>query len=86
VTGSVAYGFTGEPGRIWAVDEYVGNKGQKAPKAPTVIKYDPSNRTKFQWGYELDRTVADKIVGVKLLLDPDQPKVSHINGLELRRP
>ena len=28
----------------------------------------------FKWGYELDRVVEEKIVGIKLLLDPDQDR------------
>ncbi|KAF2878237.1 hypothetical protein BDV95DRAFT_600908 [Massariosphaeria phaeospora] len=28
----------------------------------------------FKWGYELDRTSEEKIVGIKLLLDPDQKR------------
>jgi hypothetical protein len=33
-----------------------------------------SSAKEFKWGYELDRTVEEKIVGIKLLLDPDQKR------------
>ena len=37
-----------------------------------MIKYDSPDV--FQWGYELDRVVEEKIVGIKLFLDPDQDR------------
>lgn len=36
-----------------------------------MLKYEDNG---FQWGYELDRTLKDKIVGMKLLLDPSQER------------
>ena len=42
------------------------------PKCPTLIKYEGTND--FKWGFELDRVTQGRIEGVKLLLDPDQPK------------
>ena len=41
-----------------------------------MIKYTDTKT--FQWGYELDRTLEEKIEGIKLLLDPDQPKPLYI--------
>ena len=36
------------------------------------MKY--SSKNSFKWGYELDRTIEDKIEGIKLLLDPKQER------------
>jgi hypothetical protein len=44
------------------------------PKAPTIIQYDSGSKDSFKWGYELDMSLGDKITGLKLLLDPDQPR------------
>lgn len=41
-----------------------------------MIKYDTPDS--FRWGFELDRTTKERIEGVKLLLDPDQPKPLYV--------
>ncbi|GKZ55636.1 hypothetical protein AnigIFM49718_000717 [Aspergillus niger] len=41
-------------------------------KTPTVLKYDDTGR--FKWGYELDTCLEEKIMGIKLLLDPDHQR------------
>ncbi|KAF3051457.1 hypothetical protein E8E11_010107 [Didymella keratinophila] len=66
----IAYAFTGKPDEIHSVREWPGAPGQNKEKAPTVMKYDEDKS--FKWGYQLDRTLEDKISGIKLLLDPDQ--------------
>ena len=53
------------------IKEWPGSS-KSVSKCPTVIKY--TNRHEFKWGYELDRTIEEKIVGIKLLLDPDQKR------------
>jgi hypothetical protein len=68
---SIAYGFTSKPGEVHCVDTWPGQP-KSLPKAPTVLQY--SNKTTFKWGYEVDRAAADKIIGIKLLLDPDQKR------------
>jgi hypothetical protein len=37
-----------------------------------LLKYE--GKDSFLWGYELDRSTKERIEGIKLLLDPDQPK------------
>lgn len=46
-------------------------------KVPTIISYN--GKTDFKWGYQVK--LSDKsIVGIKLLLDPDQDKPSYLPG------
>ncbi|KAK8068095.1 hsp70 protein [Apiospora saccharicola] len=46
-------------------------------KVPTIISY--TSQTDFKWGYQVK--LNDKsIVGIKLLLDPDQDKPSYLPG------
>jgi hypothetical protein len=68
----IAYAFSKKPDQIYSITEWPGAQGRSVPKAPTVLKYNGSNG--FQWGYELDRTIEEKIVGIKLLLDPEQER------------
>ncbi len=76
----VAYLFTGvEKPEPIAITEWPGAKGANRPKVPTLIRYQKSQRSPFQWGYELAHSnVADKIEGIKLLLDPDHPKPLYV--------
>ena len=69
---SIAYAFSTKPEQIYPITEWPGAQGRSVPKTPTVLKYDANNN--FQWGYQLDRTAEQKIVGIKLLLDPDQER------------
>lgn len=73
----VAYLFTGvEKQEPIAVTEWPGAKGANRPKVPTLIRYENSQ---YQWGYELAHsTAANKIEGIKLLLDPDHPKPLYV--------
>ncbi|KAH8730677.1 hypothetical protein GQ44DRAFT_746602 [Phaeosphaeriaceae sp. PMI808] len=68
----IAYAFSTKPDQIYSITEWPGAQGRSVPKTPTVLKYNGNN--KFQWGYELDRTIEEKIVGIKLLLDPEQER------------
>jgi hypothetical protein len=72
----VAYVFTTKPDQVYTITEWPGAKGRNPPKVPTLIKYE--DPTAFKWGYELDRTTKERIEGIKLLLDPDQPKPLYV--------
>jgi hypothetical protein len=67
-------------GRLTACDTILAgltNKGFRQPKVPTLILYDEDDPSKFKWGGEVDwRDPA--VHGVKLLLDPDQPKPAYL--------
>lgn len=68
----IAYTFSAKPDKVHSVTEWPGAPGRTVPKAPTVLKYE--GKKIFKWGYELDREVEEKIVGIKLLLDPEQDR------------
>ena len=54
-----------------------GLEGYRQPKVPTLIMYDKTDPSKFKWGGQVDwRDPA--VRGVKLLLDPDQPRPSYL--------
>jgi molecular chaperone DnaK (HSP70) len=76
----VAYLFTGtEKPEATVVTEWPGAKGANKPKVPTLIRYEKSSGGSYTWGYELAHsTAADKIEGIKLLLDPDHPKPLYV--------
>jgi hypothetical protein len=53
-----------------------GGEGFKLPKVPTIISYDEKDKKKFTWG---EMKHKDGVVaGVKLLLDPDQPRPIYL--------
>lgn len=55
----------------------VGLKGFRQPKVPTLILYNENDPSQFKWGGEVHwRDPA--VHGVKLLLDPDQPKPEYL--------
>jgi hypothetical protein len=72
-TSSIAYAFSTDSEKIYTITNWPGGEDLIAPKVPTVIRYDPGSTTSFQWGYEIT-SLDDKITGLKLLLDPDQPR------------
>ena len=76
----VAYIFTGtEKPEPIAITEWPGAKGLNKAKVPTLISYDGSSNQPFTWGYELAySTTGSKIEGIKLLLDPNQPKPLYV--------
>jgi hypothetical protein len=55
----------------------IGLEGHKQPKVPTLICYDPNDKTKFSWGGQVDWK-NESIQGVKLLLDPDQERPLYL--------
>jgi len=69
----IAYAFSTDSEKIYTITNWPGGEDLIAPKVPTVIRYDPGSTTSFQWGYEIT-SLDDKITGLKLLLDPDQPR------------
>ncbi|EMR64084.1 putative heat shock 70 kda protein 12a protein [Eutypa lata UCREL1] len=68
----VAYAFTNDHEKIYTVDTWPGADDRIVPKTPTTLQYEHDSITKFKWGYQLDQSNEEKIVGLKLLLDPDQ--------------
>ncbi|KAI3061041.1 hypothetical protein CBS147353_10098 [Aspergillus niger] len=69
---SVAWALSDAPGQVQCVVDWPGSKGKTYMKTPTVLKYDDTGR--FKWGYELDTCLEEKIMGIKLLLDPDHQR------------
>jgi hypothetical protein len=67
----IAWAFTSKPDEVHCVEKWPGNPKTRT-KTPTVLQY--SDKSTFKWGYELDRTVTEKIIGIKLLLDPDMKR------------
>ncbi|KAM3079042.1 hypothetical protein ACMFMF_003971 [Clarireedia jacksonii] len=72
----IAYAFAkgGKPDLVSVMD-WPG-LALKQPKIPTVICYDPDDKTQFTWGAQKHKT--DTVAGVKLLLDPDQPRPLYL--------
>ena len=70
----IAYNFTGsakpEPQSIYS---WPGTEGRSVPKTPTIICYDAQDRSSFSWGSKVKPTNTERLEGIKLLLDPDQP-------------
>lgn len=61
-----------------------GLEGFRQPKVPTLVLYDEQDSTKFKWGGQVDwRNPA--IHGVKLLLDPDQPKPTYLPNSSFKK-
>lgn len=55
-------------------DAYSGSEGFKQPKIPTLISYNENGG--FTWGGQKHKS--DVVQGVKLLLDPDQPRPLYL--------
>jgi molecular chaperone DnaK (HSP70) len=70
----IAYSFTGsaQPDPK-SINEWPGTEGRTVPKTPTIICYDAQDRSSFSWGSKVEPTNIEKLEGIKLLLDPDQP-------------
>ncbi|KAI4096805.1 MAG: hypothetical protein LQ339_006889 [Xanthoria mediterranea] len=51
-------------------------EGFKQPKVPTILSYDPKQKTSFTWGAQKHKHA--KIEGMKLLLDPGQETPLYI--------
>lgn len=56
---------------------FASGSNLKTPKVPTVLKYDTANESKFEWG-PLLKDPNNNIVGIKLLLDPNQKLPWHV--------
>jgi hypothetical protein len=50
---------------------------------PTLITYDPNDVSIMKWGAQVDWR-CDAAVGVKLLLDPDQPRPLYFEADQLK--
>ncbi|KAK0632602.1 hypothetical protein B0T14DRAFT_550088 [Immersiella caudata] len=51
--------------------------GESAPKIYTLISYDPENTKSFFQGASVNQ-ITNRIIGVKLLLDPDQERSLYL--------
>lgn len=60
-----------------ALNENLGLEGHRQPKVPTLVGYDPKDPTKFRWGGQVDWR-NNAVHGVKLLLDPSQPRPMYL--------
>ncbi|KAL2066732.1 hypothetical protein VTL71DRAFT_2804 [Oculimacula yallundae] len=63
---------------LLSVQDWPGLHGRTQPKIPTVICYDPSDNGIFTWGAQTH--VGTPVHGIKLLLDPVQPRPSYLPG------
>lgn len=70
----MAYAFANDPEKIYTVDSWPGAADRIVPKTPTELQYTPGSSDNFKWGYELAKSQQEKIIGLKLLLDPDQKR------------
>ena len=70
----MSYAFTNDPEQIYTIDSWPGATDRTVPKTPTEIQYTTGSAGKFKWGYELEGTLEDKVIGLKLLLDPNQKR------------
>ncbi|KAF4961796.1 hypothetical protein FSARC_10092 [Fusarium sarcochroum] len=75
----VAYCFCNSSKKpdVRPVLDWVGLEGRTQPKVPTVVAYDPKEKSSFKWGGQLTWR-DDHVQGVKLLLDPDQTRPSYL--------
>lgn len=72
------------PPSTMRVDNLAGLEGFRQPKVPTLVLYDEKDSSKFKWGGQVDwRTPA--VHGVKLLLDPDQPKPAYLANSSFKK-
>lgn len=74
LSSSVAYAFTNDPEQVDAVKSWPGGDDRIVPKTPTTLLYDKGSTDNFKWGYQLNQSFEDKIIGLKLLLDPEQQR------------
>lgn len=73
----IAYCFTNQRDCTpLSVKNWPGAESPDAPKVPTLIKYNKENPNEFEWGATLNNHT-DGIVGLKLLLDPEQERPSY---------
>ncbi|TVY38304.1 Heat shock 70 kDa protein 12B [Lachnellula occidentalis] len=71
----IAYAFAnGDKPEVVSIMDWPGLEGFKQPKIPTLISYDENGD--FTWGGQKHKS--DVVQGVKLLLDPDQPRPLYL--------
>ncbi|KAK8071086.1 hypothetical protein PG997_011289 [Apiospora hydei] len=78
---SYAFRKPGQQANPSPISKWPGDAGRVSNdvKVPTIISYNPADISDFKWGYQVK--LGDKaIVGIKLLLDPDQKKPSCLPG------
>ncbi|SPO06373.1 uncharacterized protein DNG_09062 [Cephalotrichum gorgonifer] len=68
----IAYSFSTDTEKIYTITEWPGAEARIVPKTPTAIWYAPHTYESFDWGYDVDMSIADKITALKLLFDPGQ--------------
>lgn len=73
----IAYCFLNQRNaKIASILDWPGAEGESVPKIPTRICYDPETND-FNWGALANR-MENTIVGVKLLLDPQQERPLYL--------
>ncbi|KAF4627027.1 hypothetical protein G7Y89_g11126 [Cudoniella acicularis] len=73
----ITYAFKNdEKPEVISIMDWLGMESFKQPKVPTEISYDPKNKKLFTWGAQNHK--GDIVQGVKLLLDPDQPRPIYL--------
>ncbi|TVY51093.1 Heat shock 70 kDa protein 12B [Lachnellula cervina] len=71
----IAYAFAnGNKPDVISIMDWPGLEGFQQPKVPTLISYD--GKGAFTWGGQKHK--GDVVQGVKLLLDPDQPRPLYL--------
>lgn len=63
------------------IKEWPGAGGTSWDKCPTLVKYENGV---VRWGFELDRSTEGRIEGIKLLLDPDQPRPIYVPAVDTK--
>ncbi|KAG5948550.1 hypothetical protein E4U60_001463 [Claviceps pazoutovae] len=81
----VAYCFANQTdAKPVAIMKWPGNRGISAPKIPTVIEYSEEEPTGFRWGASASKARGG-IVGIKLLLDPEQERPLYLSANNTRK-
>jgi len=72
--------------RVCAIENWPGTDGEtiQAAKVPTLINYDSQDTSKFVWGAAVNNT-SDNVVGVKLMLDPSQPRPLFLHSPNVKK-
>ncbi|KAI0015425.1 hypothetical protein F4780DRAFT_787039 [Xylariomycetidae sp. FL0641] len=68
----VAYAFQSDANRVDVIDSWPHAEGLAEPKVPSTLCYGAHPPSTFEWGLPADIHLKDKIVALKLLLNPDQ--------------
>ena len=77
----ISYSFSANPSEIYVVKEWPGASGSSWDKCPTIVKYEGKV---VRWGFEIDRTTEGCIEGIKLLLDPEQPRPIYVPAVDTK--